>query len=228
MLPWLDEDHPIFPCIDTALDEPDGLLAAGGNLLPHTLINAYSRGIFPWYSEPDPILWWSPNPRCILKPEEVHISKSMKKCLRQNTYTVTWDTAFTDVMVACAQPRDYTDDTWITQDMLSAYTQLHQQGIAHSIEVWLNNELVGGLYGIAIGSAFFGESMFSLAINSSKFAFIHLCQQLAACGFTLIDCQVESDHLLSLGAYTVDRSVFSNQLKHAVVTQVDSAPWSSV
>ena len=227
MLPWLDDDHPVFPDISTALDDPDGLLAAGGNLHCKTLINAYSRGIFPWYCDPDPILWWSPNPRCMLKPQDVHISKSMKKLLHKKHYQLSWNTAFTEVITACSQPRNYTAETWISQDIINAYIKLHQQGLAHSVEVWQDNELVGGLYGIAIGSAFFGESMFAKASNSSKYAFIHLCQQLAASGFKLIDCQVESEHLLSLGAYTIPRSEFSQQLKEAIATPPISKPWEA-
>ncbi|NRB40483.1 MAG: leucyl/phenylalanyl-tRNA--protein transferase [Pseudomonadales bacterium] len=227
MIPWLDEEQVFFPDISTALPEPDGLLAAGGNLLPSTLINAYSQGIFPWYSDPDPVLWWSPNPRCLLKPEEVHISKSMKKLLKKNTYSITWDTAFEDVIRACGQPRDYSDDTWITQEMICAYCQLHDLGVAHSIEVWSGKSLVGGLYGIAIGSVFFGESMFSTQANTSKIAFIQLCLQLQQSGFHFIDCQVESEHLLSLGAYTVDREVFKAQLKQAINNPIETPPWQT-
>lgn len=228
MLPWLDEEQPVFPDIEQALSEPDGLLAAGGNLFTRTLINAYSQGIFPWYSEPDPILWWSPNPRCVLKPCEVHISKSMAKVLRQQNYSISWDTAFKEVMLACAAPRDYSSDTWITDDMLDAYCHLHDAGIAHSIEIWHEKTLIGGLYGIAIGSVFFGESMFSHQKNSSKIAFIQLCQQLEQSGFELIDCQVESEHLTTLGAYTIDRSAFKKHLHKAIHQQPHSTPWNNI
>ena len=226
MIPWLDEDNPKFPDIDKALSDPDGLLAAGGNLDSTTLINAYQRGIFPWYSEPDPVLWWSPNPRCILKPDQVHISKSMKKVLRQQTFTLSWDTAFDEVIRACAAARAYTEETWITDDMLNAYQNLHDQGIAHSLEVWQEDKLVGGLYGLAIGAVFFGESMFSNTNNSSKFAFIKLCEQLEKAEFALIDCQVESEHLTRLGAYTIARQDFKRQLDAATHRHISKPPWA--
>ena len=225
MIPWLDEEYVNFPSIDTALQEPDGLLAAGGNLHSGTLINAYSHGIFPWYSEPDPILWWSPDPRCILAPAEVHISRSMNKELRKQRFSISWDTAFEQVMRACGQPRSYSDETWVSEEMICAYYQLHEEGFAHSIEIWCDNELVGGLYGIALGGVFFGESMFSTTTNSSKFAFISLCQQLHQAGFSLIDCQVESDHLLSLGAYTITREDFQQRLNQAIKQEIGSPPW---
>ena len=225
MIPWLDEDTVVFPDIATALQEPDGLLAAGGNLNPATLIEAYKRGIFPWYSCPDPILWWSPDPRCLLKPEEVHISKSMQKEMRKKRFSHTWNSAFEDVMHACGHPRRYSEDTWISEEMITAYCQLHALGVAHSMEVWEDNTMVGGLYGLAIGGAFFGESMFSTSSNSSKYAFISLCQQLQRAGFSLIDCQVESDHLLSLGAYTITRTEFQTRLHYALQQDIHSPPW---
>ncbi len=226
MIPWLDEDNPTFPPPSNALNDPDGLLAAGGNLNAQTLLDAYRQGIFPWYSDPDPILWWSPDPRCILEPHHVHISKSMKKVLKRNHFSVTWNSAFLEVIQACAAARAYTKETWITDHMLEAYMQLHRKGIAHSLEVWQDNKLVGGLYGLAIGAVFFGESMFSIANNSSKFAFIKLCESLEQSGFRLIDCQVESEHLCRLGAYTVPRDQFLLQLKSALTIDIKQAPWS--
>lgn len=228
MIPWLDEKQISFPPVETALQEPNGLLAAGGNLFPQTLLQAYRLGIFPWYADPDPILWWSPEPRCVLSPGDVHISKSMQKLIRHHPFSVTCDTAFKDVMTACSQPRDYTDETWITDDMLQAYCDLHDLGHAHSIEVWQDKELVGGIYGIAIGAAFFGESMFSRVSNSSKVAFISLCQSLERAGFTLIDCQVESPHLKTLGAYNITRQDFQQRLKDAINTPLQHQPWDSL
>ena len=178
MLPWLDEENIVFPSSELALDEPNGLLAAGGNLNADTLLQAYSLGLFPWFDDDSPILWWTPNPRMVVSPCDVHISKSMRKALRQSTLTVSCNKAFSEVMIACAKPRDYTDETWITDDMYHAYCELHAQGHAHSVEVWDGDKLVGGLYGITIGCVFFGESMFSRVTNASKIAFIRLSQVL--------------------------------------------------
>ncbi|MDH5594857.1 MAG: leucyl/phenylalanyl-tRNA--protein transferase, partial [Gammaproteobacteria bacterium] len=171
-------NNPLFPDVEQALTEPEGLLAVGGDLSPERLLEAYRRGIFPWYSEDQPVLWWSPNPRSVLFPDKLKISRSLKKTLNKNLYTVTLDTAFRDVMVACAQPRKDGNGTWITPDMIDAYCTLFEQGHAHSVETWLNDELVGGLYGIAIGKVFFGESMFSKKTDASKVAFTKLVQQL--------------------------------------------------
>ncbi|WP_426417706.1 leucyl/phenylalanyl-tRNA--protein transferase [Aestuariirhabdus sp. LZHN29] len=211
-LPWLDEKQVIFPPIDTALSEPNGLLAAGGNLHPQTILSAYRQGIFPWFSPGEPILWWSPSPRCVLLPSKIHISKSLQKVLRQKRFKITVDRAFPAVMKHCAASRNYTDQTWITPEMYDAYCNLHTLGHAHSIECWQQGELVGGLYGIAIGKVFFGESMFSLVSNASKIALVHLCAQLERWQFQLIDCQVESPHLRSLGASSMGREEFHEQL----------------
>lgn len=212
LIPWLDPNTLEFPCPGQALNEPDGLLAAGGDLSPARLLAAYRRGIFPWFNPGEPILWWSPDPRTVIYPERIHISRSLRKLLRRGTYRVTFDTAFNAVMKACAAPRNGASGTWIGADMVNAYTALHSQGFAHSVEVWLGEELVGGLYGIALGRMFFGESMFSRADNASKVGFAHLAHQLNLWGFPLIDCQVANDHLFSLGAEEISREAFQQML----------------
>ena len=208
---YLAEDFSgTFPSMQFALTEPDGLLAVGGNLKPETLLQAYSQGIFPWYSDDQPILWWSPNPRCILHPEKLKISRSLKKTLNKKIYEVRMDTAFSEVMQACAAPRKDEAGTWIDNDMLQAYCQLHELGYAHSIECWNKNELVGGLYGLKIGNVFFGESMFSKQTDASKVALEYLCNTVKP---KLIDVQVHSDHMESLGAETIDRDKFIELVK---------------
>lgn len=194
-----------FPSTQFALTEPNGLLAAGGNLEPETLLQAYSQGLFPWYSDDQPILWWSPNPRCVLYPDKLKISRSLKKTLNKKQYEVRVDTAFREVMQACAAPRKDDDGTWIDDDMLQAYCQLHELGYAHSVECWNNNVLVGGLYGIEIGHVFFGESMFSKQTDASKVALEYLCNTRKP---KLIDVQVYSEHMESLGAELIDRDKF--------------------
>ena len=211
-LPLLDPDTPVFPDPATALDEPDGLLAIGGNLKPATLLSAYSQGIFPWYEKGQPLLWWSPDPRAVIAPGELRISRSLRKSLRQPHWKITTDQAFTEVMRACAQPRSYSEGTWITDHMIAAYTELHRQGHAHSIEVWQQEQLVGGLYGIAVGGVFCGESMFSLETNASKVAMVQLEQLVQQQGFELIDCQLPNPHLQSLGAKPISRTEFLVQL----------------
>ncbi len=195
-----------FPPHDEAVE--DGLLAAGGDLSPTRLLKAYQHGIFPWFNEQDPILWWSPDPRMVLFTDKIKLSKSLRKSLRTTTLTVTMDHAFEQVMVACSRPRNGSEGTWIHQTMIDAYVELHKQGYAHSVECWSDGELVGGLYGIAIGHMFFGESMFSTQRDSSKIAFAALCQQLKDWQFPLIDCQVYSAHLESLGAEEISRDHF--------------------
>ena len=218
-IPWLDPQNYNFPPITSALTEPNGLLAAGGDLHPKRLIQAYRLGIFPWYEESQPILWWSPSPRAVLFPAEIHISRSLKKRLRQGIYRVTCDTVFTDVVQACANVvRKGPQGTWITNPMLEAYTELYTMGVAHSIEVWRGDELVGGLYGIAIGRIFFGESMFSRCTDSSKVALVSLAKQLQTWGFALIDCQISNPHLLSLGAVEISKEQFHTILD----TNIDS------
>jgi len=228
-LPWLSENHQ-FPPVSTAL--ADGLLASGGDLSPARLLNAYRQGIFPWFNVDSPILWWSPDPRMVLIPEQINISKSLKRTLNKQPYTVTFDQAFTAVMTACAQPRDdeleAESSTWIHPDMIAAYTQLHQQGYAHSVECWADGRLVGGLYGVAIGRVFFGESMFSFARDSSKVALVILCQQLQKWGVPLIDCQLYSAHLASMGAIEIDRDDFVAVLDQFCPLEPDAASWQPI
>jgi len=207
-IPWLPDDEIWFPDPERALVQPDGLLAAGGDLTPARLIAAYRQGIFPWYSAGDPILWWSPNPRCVFFPDRFHISRSLRRQLHRNDYRISYDTSFAQVMHACAAPRGDDNGTWITPEMSHAYLALHQLGVAHSIEVWREDALIGGLYGLAIGRIFYGESMFSRATGGSKIALAHLTARLSRQGYFLLDCQVHSPHLESLGAHCIDRSEF--------------------
>ncbi|WP_285274956.1 leucyl/phenylalanyl-tRNA--protein transferase [Halopseudomonas bauzanensis] len=221
-LRWLDPDTLDFPPSSQALASPNGLLAVGGDLAPDRLIAAYRRGIFPWYEEGQPLLWWSPDPRTVLAPSALHVSRSMAKFLRKTHLRVTFDQDFAAVMRACAEPRNYTDATWITPDMQHAYGKLHQRNIAHSVEVWDGTDLVGGLYGIALGKVFFGESMFSRCSNASKTGFIGLVRELQQRGCELIDCQMPTDHLESLGAMTLSRAAFAQALGVLCHEQVPS------
>jgi leucyl/phenylalanyl-tRNA--protein transferase len=207
-----DSSHK-FPDASLALREPDGLLAVGGDLSAERILSAYRNGIFPWYSGEQPILWWSPDPRTVLIPSRLKISRSLRKTLRKHRFTVTLDLAFESVIKACAEPRADQPGTWITHDMAKAYGNLHQQGYAHSIECWQNDTLAGGLYGIAIGRVFFGESMFSKVSEASKVALCYLARQLQAWEFGLIDCQVYSGHLASLGAEEIPRDSFIEAVK---------------
>jgi leucyl/phenylalanyl-tRNA--protein transferase len=209
-LPWLDPDKLTFPDTSSALESPNGLLAAGGQLSPQWLLKAYSQGIFPWFSDDEPILWWSPSPRTIIYTDQLHVSRSLQKAIRKSTFAISFDQAFTDVMFACAEPRasQNGDGTWISDEIIAAYSELHHLGHAHSIEVWEDDVLVGGLYGIALGRVFFGESMFSRRTNSSKIALFHLVEQLKQWHYVAIDCQVYNDHLASLGAVEVARETF--------------------
>lgn len=206
----------VFPPDEAALSEPNGLIAIGGDLEPERLLTAYRRGIFPWYEADQPILWWTPEPRCVLFPAELHISRSLRRQLRQDSIEISKNQAFGDVVRACAEPREPGGGTWITTEMLCAYEELHRLGHAHSIEIWRNKRLIGGLYGVAIGAAFFGESMFCRESNTSKIALVALCEQLASADAALIDCQVVSPHLLSLGAQTISRSKFRGLLDAAL------------
>ena len=224
MLTWLKRDTLTFPPLTKAMREPNGLLAAGGDLSADRLVQAYRHGCFPWFSEGQPILWWSPDPRTVLLPEELHVSRSMAKLLRQQRYQVSFDRDFKAVIQACAGPRRDADGTWITDDMQNAYTELHARGHAHSVEVWDNGELVGGLYGLAMGQLFFGESMFSRADNASKFGFITLARHLQAWGFVLIDCQMPTPHLESLGARSIPRREFADYLRDHL-DQPTTAQW---
>ena len=224
---WLTDDCEDFPSVDNALEEPNGLLAAGGDLSTKRLINAYSNGIFPWYDDDQPILWWSPNPRAIIIPSQLHCSKSLKKTIRKSMLTYTFDKAFTDVIGRCGAVREHNQGTWITEEMRDAYTELHYQGHAHSIEIWDEQELVGGLYGVAIGKVFFGESMFSLQANASKMAMLAIGKHLGECGYKLIDCQVESDHLFTMGAVLITRDNFIQSLRNLVDATADKHPWDT-
>ena len=224
MIPWLDRDSD-FPALDQALRRPNGLLAAGGDLSPERLTRAYRRGIFPWYSAGEPILWWSPDPRMVLFPSELKISRSLGKTLRKGTFTVTVDTAFDQVIEACSEPRAGQPGTWITPQMQEAYCALHRRGRAHSVETWQDGQLVGGLYGVAIGRAFFGESMFSRVSDASKVALAHLVPQLERWGFGLIDCQMRTPLLASFGAREVARTQFARRLAELVNYPDIPAPW---
>ena len=225
LIPWLPRDC-IFPDPQTALREPNGLLAAGGDLSPRRLIEAYRHGIFPWYSTGDPILWWSPDPRMVLVPGDFKISRSLARTLRNADYEVKLDSAFAEVIRHCANtPRHGQPGTWINPDMQAAYLKLHALGYAHSVETWVAGELVGGLYGIASGGAFFGESMFSCRTNASKIAFAHLCRRLTRHSFGIIDCQMETAHLASLGARTIPRHAFIAALDLLVVQGESAGKW---
>lgn len=212
---WLhpDGDESHFPDVESALNEPNGLLAFGGNLTPTRLLHAYQQGIFPWYSEDQPIMWWSPNPRSVLFPAKLRVSRSLSKSLRNRDYIVTFDRAFDDVINACAAPRRDGHGTWLTPEMIVAYNQLFDLGFAHSIECWHKGKLVGGLYGLSQGKVFFGESMFARMTDASKVAFVTLVRQLASLDYQLIDCQVHSAHMQSLGAERISRSEFVELLK---------------
>lgn len=211
---WLNyRDPENFPPVELALTEPDGLLAIGGDLSVQRLVAAYRRGIFPWYGDEQPILWWSPDPRAVLFPEQLKISRSLRKSIRNKGFEVRFDSAFEQVLAGCAAPRPNSNGgTWITDEMREAYIRLYHQGIAHSIECWQGNQLVGGLYGLAIGKIFFGESMFSRVTDASKVAFVFLVRYLQTRSFPLIDCQVASEHLMTLGARNIPRTQFIRYL----------------
>lgn len=207
MIPWLGREL-VFPAPESALSEPDGLLAAGGDLTLPRLLLAYRSGIFPWFSADDPILWWSPAQRMVIYPERLRVSRSLAKTLRNKSYEITCDQSFREVIEACAAPRDGASGTWIVESMVEAYCALYEAGVAHSVEVRMDGELVGGLYGVAVGRMFFGESMFSRVTDASKLAFVHMVRHLGANGFAMIDCQMYTAHLASLGAIRVPRREF--------------------
>lgn len=224
---WLDpQDNSYrFPDVSLALDEPDGLLAIGGSLCPQRLKNAYCHGIFPWYNEDQPILWWSPDPRAVLFPHKLHISRSLRKTIKKHLFTLTLDQAFEQVISACSSPRPKQHGTWISPEMKAAYCEMHELGYAHSVECWQGNQLVGGLYGLAFGKVFFGESMFSRVTDASKVSFTQFVQQLKNWEFAVIDCQVASDHLTSLGSELIPRTQFVQMLENLCYQPTKSAPW---
>lgn len=213
---FLIQDNQPFPPVELALAQPNGLLAVGGDLSPERLLDAYRHGIFPWFNADDPILWWSPNPRMVLFPGEFKISHSLRKTLRNGNYEVRTDTAFEQVMRACAAPREGQAGTWILEEMIAAYCALHRRGYAHSVETWVDGELVGGLYGMAIGKMFYGESMFSRRTDASKIAIAYLAKQLERDEFGMIDCQMNTPHLASLGAREIPRDEFIRRLQELI------------
>ncbi|HQS57233.1 MAG: leucyl/phenylalanyl-tRNA--protein transferase [Gallionellales bacterium 35-53-114] len=215
MISLLHHDTP-FPPVTQALHQPNGLLAAGGDLMPERLLDAYRQGIFPWFSAGDPILWWSPDPRMVLFPEEFKISKSLRKTLHKGKFEVRTDSAFEQVMRACALPREGQDGTWIQEEIIAAYVRLHKVGLAHSVETWMEGELVGGLYGVSLGRMFYGESMFSRKTDASKIALAHLTAQLKRWEFGMIDCQMNTPHLASMGAREISRREFILRLQELI------------
>jgi leucyl/phenylalanyl-tRNA--protein transferase len=224
MIPWLGSSDP-FPPPSRALREPNGLLAAGGDLAVPRLLDAYRQGIFPWYSEGEPVLWWSPDPRMVLIPGRLAVSRSLRKRLRRRDYEVRTDTCFRDVMLACAEPRPGQGGTWISREMMEAYVALHQAGYAHSVESWADGALAGGLYGVSIGRVFFGESMFTRRSDASKVALVRLVRQLERWSFGMIDCQMSTPHLQSLGAQEIARPRFMRALQELVNYPTQKGPW---
>ena len=229
MIPWIKSARD-FPAVETARIEPNGLLCMGGNLEPQTILTAYSRGIFPWYSHGQPILWWSPDPRMVLFFDEFKVSKSLAKTIRSGKFEIRFDSEFANVMAACAAPRGEHSGTWILPPMQAAYTLLNEIGFAHSAEAWRDGELVGGLYGIAMGRMFYGESMFARETDASKVAFVAMVEKLKADGFGLIDCQQETNHLASFGARPIPRKEFTQHLQELITLNPDNSPisyWSN-
>lgn len=224
---WLSPGDPCdaFPPVEAALREPDGLLAAGGDLSSERLLYAYRCGIFPWYEDGQPLLWWSPDPRCILKPGAIHLSRRLSRSLRRSTAEVRFNRSFGNVIRACAGPRRSGQGTWITPDMIMAFEKLHHEGWAHSVEIWQDDSLIGGLYGLAIGRAFFGESMFSNDANASKIALLTLSRMMDSSEFGIVDCQVPSSHLLGLGATLIPRRAFMDILTPLCNPQIRFENW---
>lgn len=225
MIPFLGPSDP-FPPVHGALQEPNGLLAAGGSLTVQRLLDAYTRGIFPWFNAGDPVLWWSPDPRMVLATDALHMSRSLRKRLRRGDCHVTADRAFAAVLDGCAAPRDGETGTWLVPSMRRAYQRLHEAGLAHSIDVWAEGALVGGLYGVAVGNMFFGESMFASRTDASKIALVYLVRQLERWRFPLIDCQMSTTHLHSLGAREMRRAQFVREVERLVVEDGVPGPWS--
>jgi leucyl/phenylalanyl-tRNA---protein transferase len=224
MIPLLSLTAP-FPSVEHAMDEPNGLLAAGGGLGVARLLEAYAHGIFPWFGEGDPVLWWCPDPRMVLPTDAVHVSRSLHKRLRKHDYRVTMDRAFGEVLAACAAPRSNESGTWLVPSMMRAYTRLQEAGVAHSVEVWMDDALVGGLYGVALGRMFFGESMFTRRTDGSKIAIVALAAQLRRWRFPLIDCQMRTSHLAKMGAVEITRRAFVRQVERLVQQEPIASPW---
>jgi leucyl/phenylalanyl-tRNA---protein transferase len=225
MIPFLHPGDP-FPPVGCALRRPNGLLAAGADLSVEQLLSAYAQGIFPWFDEGDPILWWSPDPRMVLFVDELHVSRTLARRLRQRDYRVTVDTAFVDVMAGCAEPREGQNGTWVSDEMIDAYARLHAAGHAHSIETWIDGELAGGLYGVSLGRMFFGESMFSRRTDASKIALVHLVRHLADLSMPLIDCQMKTAHLAAFGAREIQRADFLSRLAVLVAEPALPGRWT--
>jgi leucyl/phenylalanyl-tRNA--protein transferase len=225
VIPWLKGGDP-FPPVNKALKAPNGLLCAGGDLSPERIVDAYSHGIFPWFSDGDPILWWSPDPRMVLFPGELKVSRSLRKAVARGEYETRVDSAFRDVMEACAEPREGQGGTWIVPEMVDAYTRLHERGLAHSVESWSDGELVGGLYGVSLGKVFFGESMFTRAPDASKVALVHLVDRLREAGFRVIDCQQATSHLASLGAREISRGEFAQLVQESIQYPPSGERWT--
>lgn len=224
VIPFLGPDD-AFPPVEDALQEPNGLLAAGADLSPTRLLAAYSEGIFPWFGETDPILWWSPDPRMVLRVSEVHVSRSLGKVIRSGRFTITMDTAFVDVVRGCAEARRDHEGTWITGEMEDAYARLAELGHAHSVEAWLDGALAGGLYGVAVGRMFFGESMFTRVTDASKVALVQLARQLEKWRMPMVDCQMSTSHLASLGARDIRRTEFVREVRYLVRQPAVAPPW---
>jgi leucyl/phenylalanyl-tRNA--protein transferase len=225
MIPWLTPHDP-FPPVEEAMTEPNGLLAAGADLSTERLLDAYRRGIFPWFGEDDPLLWWSPDPRMVLMRGELRVSRSLRRVLRSGRFRVTLDTAFPGVMAGCAEPRADDAGTWITPEMTEAYVRLAALGFAHSVEAWSGDQLAGGLYGVAIGRMFYGESMFSRQTDASKVALATLVGQLDRWGFEMIDCQMATAHLASLGAREIPRAEFLDRVRRLTAQPPVPSPWA--
>ncbi len=224
MIPWLASPEHFPPC-ELALREPNGLLAAGGEVSPSWLLSAYSHGIFPWYMPGEPVLWWSPDPRMVLFPQELHVGRSLAKVMRNRSYRICMDTAFRQVMHGCAMSRQDGLGTWISEEILEGYCALHEMGYAHSVETWMDGKLAGGFYGVAIGNMFYGESMFALRPDASKIAFAHAVPWLAGQGFSLIDCQMWTHHLARFGAREIPRCEFAMRLANLTAVPRNPARW---
>ncbi|MBL0141322.1 MAG: leucyl/phenylalanyl-tRNA--protein transferase [Betaproteobacteria bacterium] len=224
MIPFLRPGDP-FPPVSRAQRSPNGLLCAGADLSPQRILDAYAKGIFPWFSEGDPILWWSPHPRMVLLPEELKVSRSLRKAVARGPFETRFDTAFAQVMAECAAPRDGLPGTWIVPEMVAAYTRLHELGYAHSVESWKDGELAGGLYGILLGRVFFGESMFSRETDASKVALVKLVDRVRDLGVRVIDCQQATRHLASLGAREIPRRDFAHLLAESIQYPPSGSRW---